>query len=169
MWKAGKQMSEEKFTKWLENDPDLKDIENKFVESIQQNTVDLDHGDEQLIPLIAMIVQGTYFTMPDQVSATLKSGVAPEKILEVAYQLEPVIGISKVVSALKEIHQVYLQEQVQVTPAKQTDESGIDVQSKLYGTEIKNMLADLPTGSGKMIPAWLTEHFFENYYARTGL
>lgn len=56
MWKAGKQMSEEKFTKWLENDPDLKDIENKFVESIQQNTVDLDHGDEQLIPLIAMIV-----------------------------------------------------------------------------------------------------------------
>ncbi|KRL13828.1 carboxymuconolactone decarboxylase family protein [Schleiferilactobacillus perolens] len=123
-------------------------------------------SDRLLIPLIASICQGTIPPITAQTQAILAAGISPQILLETVYQLSPVVGSLRVESALAAIQDVFTAQQITFTPAipDQTDGFGAQAQAALYGTEIKNLLKDLPDSAGEFIPAALTNHFFNDYY-----
>ncbi|MCT2909303.1 carboxymuconolactone decarboxylase family protein [Schleiferilactobacillus harbinensis] len=119
-----------------------------------------------LIPLIASICQGTISPIAAQTETVWAAGVAPEIVLEVVYQLTPVVGTLRVSQALPAIQQVFTDQHVTLAAATpdQAPGFGEQTQAELYGTEIKQLLQDLPDGAGDFIPAALTNHFFNDYY-----
>ncbi len=58
-------------------------------------------------------------------------------------------------------------------PATVTDQTryaaGLDEQAPLYGTEIRDNLADLPEPFNEALPRFLTEFCFGDFYTREGL
>lgn len=143
--------------------PFVSDVNNHCAKHLQK--------DRFLIPIIASITQGIIKQLPDQVEQALNKQVEPETIAEVIYQLVPVIGTLKVEQALSCIQKVFAQHQVQLslTETATDQDFGARVQSRLYGTEIKNLLKDLPDEAGQFIPHALTQHFFNDFYNRETL
>lgn len=143
--------------------PYIADINDHCSEHLQK--------DRALIPLIASITQGIDVKIPDQVEKALSNGIKPETILEMVYQLVPVVGILKVEQALKPIQTTFAQHKFSLPAVRiYSDENfGAKIQKQLYGIEIKNLLKDLPDSAAGFIPQALTEHFFNDYYKRQTL
>lgn len=155
-----------------------KSIENEFKKLVTPYVTDVNNHcsehlqkDRLLIPLIASATQGISGEIPNQVEAALNSQVKPEVILETIYQLVPIIGILKVEQALKLVKVAFTQHQISVPliEVNPDPDFGADVQKQLYGTEIKNLLKDLPDSANEFVPQALTEHFFNDYYNRQAL
>jgi len=125
-------------------------------------------ADRVLVPLVAMVVQGTTDAIDVQVQQALKLDIDAEKILEVVYQLAPVVGSLKVRVAVTAIQATLASQGVTIgKPAIRSESDfGAQVQADLYGTEIKHLLQDLPDHAGDFIAESLTEHFFNDHYAR---
>ncbi|BDR58912.1 carboxymuconolactone decarboxylase family protein [Xylocopilactobacillus apicola] len=125
-------------------------------------------NDRLIIPLIAGTVQGVTDQIKDLTKKALAAQIKPEVIVEVIYQLAPVAGILRVKAALSEIQQVFDEENLTLPPilVEEDPEFGAKVQAEIYGTEIKNLLKDLPAKAGNFIPQALTEHFFNDFYGR---
>ncbi len=121
----------------------------------------------RLLPIVIFSIQGVTEQLPEYVKDAVVHAVPDEKILEAIYQLEPIAGIGKVRAALKAIHQVI---SVDNFSQKQDDpQFGIQVQQKIYGTEIRDLLADLPDGAGNFVADHLTNHFFGDFYQHEAL
>lgn len=151
---------------YFPDDPDLAQIVNRLMTAIDTAPAAIAPGEASLIAIITLTVQHTPAMLPQHVIAAQRQGISAKTILEVLYQLVPVVGIPKVQAALTAVHSV-------LSPlpatASQPDATGATIQQQLYGTEIKNLLKDLPADTGNQLPAWLTQHFFEDYYGRPGL
>ena len=135
-------------------------ILNNYLKDFDQTPISKEQ--RVMLPIIAFIVQGIPEQINFHVQAAVDQGVNSEKILEVIYQLEPVVGVGKVQAALAVAHQVIpANHQMQ----RQDDpQFGKDVQARIYGTEIRNLLADLPDGAGDFVADHLTDHFFGDFY-----
>ena len=120
-----------------------------------------------LIPLIASTVQGMTSAIFDQVTKILDAKIKPEILLEMLFQLTPVIGTLKV----EQVQTVFDQRKIVLSSPQIAPDSnyGAKVQENLYGTEIKSLLQDLPDDAGIFIPQALTEHFFNDFYKRKEL
>ena len=135
-------------------------ILNNYLKDFDQTPISKEQ--RAILPIIAFTVQGISEQVKAYVQAAVDQGVNSEKILEVIYQLEPVVGLGKVQAALAVVHQVIPanhQMQHQDDP-----QFGKDVQARIYGTEIRNLLADLPDGTGDFVADHLTNHFFGDFY-----
>ncbi|RMC26323.1 hypothetical protein F5ESL0245_00235 [Lactobacillus sp. ESL0245] len=152
-----------------------KNIEEQFNELITPFYTDINNhcskhlnNDRMLIPIIASITQGVTVSLAEQIETVLASNIAPEIILELVYQLTPIMGQLKVVQALKIIKKVFTQHQIKLTEPQANSDSnfGAKTQAQIYGTEIKNLLKDLPDEAGNFIPQALTNHFFNDFYNR---
>ena len=135
-------------------------ILNNYLKDFDQTPISKEQ--RAMLPIIAFTVQGVSEQVKAYVQAAVDQGVNSEKILEVIYQLEPVVGLGKVQAALAVVHQVIPanhQMQHQDDP-----QFGKDVQARIYGTEIRNLLADLPDGTGDFVADHLTNHFFGDFY-----
>ena len=155
-----------------------KNIANQFKDLIENYATDIAHNckkhlqkDRVLIPLIASTMQGVTTVIPDQVTKILDAKIKPEVLLEMLFQLAPVIGTLKVEQALEQVQTVFSQRKIVLNfPQIDSDPNyGAKVQEKLYGTEIKTLLHDLPDEAGSFIPHALTEHFFNDFYKRQEL
>lgn len=155
-----------------------KRITNQFQDLIKNYEADVERNcakhlqkDRLLIPLIASTVQGTTSAIPEQVANILAAKIKPEVLLEMLFQLAPVIGTLKVEQALEQVQTVFTQQKIIFnSPQIEPDSNyGAKVQKKLYGTEIKSLLQDLPDDAGSFIPHALTEHFFNDFYKRQEL
>ena len=155
-----------------------KNIANQFKDLIENYATDVAHNckkhlqkDRVLIPLIASTAQGVTTVIPDQVTKILDAKIKPEVLLEMLFQLAPVIGTLKVEQALEQVQTVFSQRKIVLNfPKIDSDPNyGAKVQEKLYGTEIKTLLHDLPDEAGSFIPHALTEHFFNDFYKRQEL
>lgn len=135
-------------------------ILNNYLKDFDQTPISKEQ--RAMLPIIAFTVQGISEQVKAYVQAAVDQGVNSEKILEVIYQLEPVVGLGKVQAALAVVHQVIpANHQMQ----RQDDpQFGKDVQARIYGTEIRNLLADLPDGAGDFVADHLTNHFFGDFY-----
>ena len=135
-------------------------ILNNYLKDFDQTPISKEQ--RVMLPIIAFTVQGIPERVKSYVQVAVDQGVNSEKILEVIYQLEPVVGVGKVQAALAVAHQVIpANHQMQ----RQDDpQFGKDVQARIYGTEIRNLLADLPDGAGDFVADHLTDHFFGDFY-----
>jgi len=98
------------------------------------------------------------------------------EIREAIYQLAPFIGFPRTGNAVATIDEVFrdrgiplpLPAQGTVPDADRYDK-GLAVQAPLYGDEIKDDLADLPGPFNEVVPRFLTEFCFGDFYSRSGL
>lgn len=153
-------------------------IKSQFQDLIENYAADVEHNckkhlqkDRVLIPLIASTVQGVTTVIPDQVTKILDAKIKPEVLLEMLFQLAPVIGTLKIEQALEQVQTVFDQRKIVLSsPQIESDLNyGAKVQENLYGSEIKSLLQDLPDDAGIFIPQALTEHFFNDFYKRQEL
>lgn len=144
------------------------ELTNEWIEDVALQSEPHIKNDQKIIPIIAGTVLGMTDQIFDQTKLALKDGIKPEVIVEVVYQLAPIAGILKVQKTIKEIKKVF--DEQKISPRRiQIDENseyGAEIQAELYGTEIKNLLKNLPDQAGTFIPRALTEHFFNDFYRR---
>lgn len=111
-----------------------------------------------------MTVQGSQNNLDTQVQTVLND-FSVDYLFEVLYQLEPVIGAARVNQTLDLLNKYNTKLANSPTPTEASG-YGKDIQSKLYGTEIRNLLSDLPDNTGDVIANLLTDHFFKDFYNR---
>ena len=144
----------------MKTDQQFNTIFNDYLKDFDQTPISKEQ--RAILPIIAFTVQGIPEQVESYVQAAVDQRINEEKILEVIYQLEPVVGVGKVQAALKVAHQIIsANHQMQ----RQNDpQFGKDVQARIYGTEIRNLLTDLPDGAGDFVADHLTNHFLGDFY-----
>lgn len=145
----------------MENmDQQFNEIFDNYVKDFEKTPISQEQ--RVILPIIAFTVQGLPQQIKPYVQAAVDQGVNEAKILEIIYMLEPAIGVGKVRTALEAVHQV-----IPANHEKQRQDDpqfGKDMQAKIYGTEIRNLLSDLPDGAGDFVADHLTNHFFGDFY-----
>jgi 4-carboxymuconolactone decarboxylase len=131
---------------------------------------------DQTQELITVTVLACLQTLPQlksHTAAALNVGVQPIEIREAIYQLAPFIGFPRTLNAVATINEVFRAQGMQLPlPVKGTVSDadrypkGLVEQTPLYGNEIKDNLADLSQPFNELLPWFLTEFCFGDFYTR---
>ncbi len=157
-------------------DPELMNILKKFIFGDVFHTGVLNEKQRELITIVTLVTQQTLPQLKAHTAAALNVGVTPIEIREAIYQCAPYIGYPKTLNALGVMNEVFKEKGIQLpleNQATTTDENrfekGKAIQDTLYGDEIKKMMSTLPGNFKEIVPQFLTEHNFGDYYTRGGL
>lgn len=147
---------------------ELNNLTANWLQDVDENCAQHLTTDRLLIPIIACTTQGTTTKIAVLTKKALNAAIKPEIIVEVVLQLAPIVGILRVQQALECLQQCFDKEHIiyQRPTAEAHSNYGAQIQAKLYGTEIKDLLKNLPDKAGEFIPTALTEHFFNDFYGR---
>ena len=159
-----------------DNDPELMEILRRFIFGDVFDTGGLDDQTRELITVTVLACLQTLPQLKSHTVAALNVGVQPIEIREAIYQLAPFIGFPRTLSAAATINEAFqaqditlpLPDQGTVTDADRYPK-GLAEQAPLYGDEIKDNLADLPEPFNDVLPQFLTEFCFGDFYTRNGL
>ena len=159
-----------------EDDPELMEILRGFIFGDVFGTGVLDDQTRELITVTVLTCLQTLPQLSAHTAAALNVGVPPEQIREAVYQLAPVIGFPRTLNAVKIVNDEFGDRGITLPLAREgtaDDDSryqrGLAEQTPLYGTEIKDNLADLPEPFNEALPRFLTEFYFGDFYTRGGL
>lgn len=159
-----------------EDDPELAGIMRGFIFGDVFDTGVLSDQSRELITVTVLTCLQTLPQLKAHASAALNVGVHPIQLREAIYQLAPFIGFPRTLHALGTTNEVLRARGVELPlPAQGTVAEadrfarGLAEQAPLYGTEIKDDLADLPEPFGEALPRFLTELCFGDFYTRDGL
>lgn len=102
--------------------------------------------------------------------AALNVGVTPIELREVVYQCAPFIGFPRTLNAIETLNEVFKERGIALPLETQGTvseynryEKGSDIQTPLYGTEIRDALNSLPQGMGEDVSRFLTEVCFGDF------
>jgi len=157
-------------------DPEFMDILQKFIFGEVSKVGSLDNKIRELITVTVLSVMQTLPQLKAHVQACLNVGLSPVEIRETVYQVAPFIGFPKTLNAINTMNEVFTQNGISlplppqgtVTDGTRT-EKGAELQTPLYGAEIKNKYKNLPDFAAIAIPDFLTELAFGDFYTRNGL
>jgi 4-carboxymuconolactone decarboxylase len=159
-----------------DNDPELMEILRRFIFGDVFATGVLDDKARELITVTVLACLQTLPQLKSHAAAALKVEVQPIEIREAIYQLAPFIGFPRTLNAVATINEVFHTQGIELPLAAQGTVSdndryskGLAEQSSLYGDEIKDNLADLPEPFNEVLPQFLTEFCFGDFYTRNGL
>lgn len=159
-----------------EDDPELGYILRGFIFGDVFDTGVLRDQTRELITVTVLACLPALPQLSSHTTAALNIGVQPIQIREAIYQLAPFIGFPRALSAVATINEVFrghgielpLPDQGTVSEADRYPK-GLAEQAPLYGTEIRDDLADLPEPFNEALPRFLTEFCFGDFYTRGGL
>ena len=160
-----------------EDDPELMEILRGFIFGDVFGTGVLDDRTRELITVTVLACLQTMPQLGVHTAAALHAGVPPVQIREAIYQLAPFIGFPRTLNAVSTINTVFRESGITLPlPAEGTVDDdacryprGLAEQAPLYGTEIRDDLADLPEPFNEVLPRFLTEFYFGDFYTRGGL
>jgi 4-carboxymuconolactone decarboxylase len=159
-----------------EDDPELMETLRRFIFGDVFDTGVLDDRTRELITVTVLACLQALPQLRSHTAAALRVGVPPIQIREAIYQLAPFIGFPRTLNAVATMNEVFRDHDIPLPlPAQGTvgdDEryaKGLAEQAPLYGTEIKDNLADLPEPFDVALPRFLTEFCFGDFYTRGGL
>lgn len=159
-----------------DNDPELMEILRRFIFGDVFDTGVLDDQSRELITVTVLACLQTLPQLKSHTAAALNVGVQPIEIREAIYQLAPFIGFPRTLNAVATINEVFQARDIQLPLSVQGSVSdaerypeGLAQQAPLYGNEIKDNLADLPEPFNELLPRFLTEFCFGDFYTRGGL
>lgn len=157
-------------------DHEFMDILQKFIFGEVSEVGLLDNKMRELITVTVLSVMQTLPQLKAHVQACLNVGLKPVEIREAVYQVAPFIGFPKTLNAINTMNEVFLQNGISLPLPPQgtvTDDNrrakGAELQTPLYGAEIKEKYKNLPDFAAKAIPEFLTELAFGDFYTRKGL
>ena len=159
-----------------QDDPELMEILRGFIFGDVFGTGVLDDQTRELITVTVLSCLQTLPQLSAHTAAALHVGVPPVQVREAVYQLAPFVGFPRTLNALATVNAVFRDRGITLPlPAEGTVddderyERGLAEQEPLYGTEIKDNLADLPEPFNETLPRFLTEFCFGDFYTRGGL
>ncbi|MFJ7750913.1 carboxymuconolactone decarboxylase family protein [Arthrobacter sp. NPDC097144] len=159
-----------------EDDPELMEILRGFIFADIFGTGVLDDRTRELITVTVLACLQTLPQLGAHTSAALRVGVPASQIREAVYQLAPIIGFPRTLNAVRTINEVFGDHGIELplpNEGKGDDagryQRGLAEQMPLYGTEIRDNLADLPEPFNEALPRFLTEFYFGDFYTRGGL
>lgn len=159
-----------------EDDPELMEILRGFIFGDVFGTGVLDDQTRELITVTVLACLQTLPQLGAHTAAALRVGVSPVELREAVYQLAPFIGFPRTLNAIGTVNTVFRAQGIGLPlPEEGTvDDSaryqrGLAEQEPLYGTEIKDDLADLPDPFNEALPRFLTEFCFGDFHTRGGL
>lgn len=159
-----------------DSDPELMEILRRFIFGDVFDTGVLDDQTRELVTVTVLACLQTLGQLKSHTAAALKVGVPPIQIREAIYQLAPFVGFPRTLNAIATINEVFSNHGIDLPLPTQGTVSdsdryaqGLAVQAPLYGNEIKDNLADLPEPFDEVLPRFLTEFCFGDFYTRGGL
>jgi 4-carboxymuconolactone decarboxylase len=159
-----------------DSDPELMEILRRFIFGDVFDTGVLDDQTRELITVTVLACLQTLPQLKSHTAAALNVGVQPIEIREAIYQLAPFIGFPRTLNAVATVNDVFVAQGIQLPLPVQGRVSdadrypkGLAEQAPLYGDEIKDNLADLPQPFNELVPRFLTEFCFGDFYTRGGL
>jgi 4-carboxymuconolactone decarboxylase len=159
-----------------DNDPELMEILRRFIFGDVFGTGVLDDQARELITVTVLACLQTLPQLRSHTAAALNVGVQSVEIREAMYQLAPFIGFPRTLNAVAAVNEVFRERGITLPlPAQGTVSDadrypkGLAEQAPLYGDEIKDNLADLPQPFNEVLPRFLTEFCFGDFYTRSGL
>lgn len=157
-------------------DPEFMDILQKFIFGEVSGVGSLDNKMRELITVTVLSVMQTLPQLKAHVQACLNVNLTPVEIREAVYQVAPFIGFPKTLNAINAMNEVFIRNGITLPLPPQgtvTDDNrmakGAELQTPLYGAEIKDKYKNLPGFAAKAIPGYLTELAFGDFYSRNGL
>jgi len=159
-----------------DNDPELMEILRRFIFGDVFDTGVLDDQTRELITVTVLACLQTLPQLKSHAAAALNVGVQPIEIREAIYQLAPFIGFPRTLNAVATVNEVFRGQDIALPLPVQGTVSDNDrypkgqaEQAPLYGEEIKDNMADLPQPFNELLPRFLTEFCFGDFYTRGGL
>lgn len=159
-----------------EDDPELMDILRGFIFGDVFGTGVLDDQTRELITVTVLACLQTLPQLNSHTAAALRVGVPPVQVREAVYQLAPIIGFPRTLNAISTVNAVFRDQGLTLPlPEEGTVgdddryQRGLAEQLPLYGTEIRDDMADLPEPFDEALPRFLTEFYFGDFYTRGGL
>lgn len=158
------------------NDPEFMAILQKYIFGEIFTVGELDIKVREMLTIVSLVTQQTLPQLKAHIHAGLNIGITPIELREVIYQCAPSIGFPKTLNALSVMNEV-LEERGIALPLEITStvdeqtrfEQGFAIQSKMYGSEVANMLQGLPHNIDKELSRYITEFYFGDFYTRKGL
>ena len=140
-------------------------------------TGSLNNRMRELVTVTVLTVLSALPQIKAHVGASLNAGCTPVEIREAVYQCAPFIGFPKTLNAIAAMNEVFLQQGIDLPLPKQSTlvssneryEKGLNIQSQIYGDEIKERYTWLPKPFDEAVPRFLTELCFGDFNTRTGL
>ena len=140
-------------------------------------TGSLDNRMRELITVTVLTALSALPQIKAHVGASLNAGCTPVEIREAVYQCAPFIGFPKTLNAIAAMNEVFLQQGIYLPLPKQSTlvssneryEKGLNIQSQIYGDEIKERYTWLPKPFDEAVPRFLTELCFGDFNTRAGL
>ncbi|MGL5314447.1 MAG: carboxymuconolactone decarboxylase family protein [Peptostreptococcaceae bacterium] len=157
-------------------DQEFMDILQRFIFGEVFYVGELDDKLRELITVVVLTVNQTLPQLSAHTNAALNIGVKPIEIKEAIYLCAPLIGFPKSLNAINIVNEVFKSRNIQLPLESQKTveennryEKGKEIQFPLYGDAIKERMKDLPSNFGEVIPRFLTEVCFGDFYTRSGL
>ena len=158
------------------DDPEMMAILQKYIFGEVFTVGELDIKTREMITVTSLAVQQTLPQLKAHINGALNAGATPVELREAIYQLAPFIGFPKTLNALGVLNEVFKERGIK-TPLPSTATikeeeryaKGLEIQTPLYGDEIKQALSGLPEDMGADAARFLTEVCFGDFYTREGL
>lgn len=155
----------------------------EFMEILQRNIFgevfyigNLTSKERELITIASLTTLQTLPQLKAHINAALNVGNTPLEIRETIYQCAPFIGFPRTLNAIGVFNDVAKERGIPLpleNASTSTDENrfnkGLELQSELYGDEVKNAMKKLPEPYKNVIPDTLTTFCFGDFYTRKGL
>ncbi|WP_069592585.1 carboxymuconolactone decarboxylase family protein [Methanosphaera sp. WGK6] len=154
-----------------EQDHEFMEILRRFIFGDVFHTGNLEMKTRELLTITCLATMQTLPQLSAHINAGLNTGATPIEIREAIYQLAPFIGFPKTLNAINIMNEVFTSRNIEL-PLKDTStvddsnryEQGLEIQSPLYGDEMKKRYEDYPETA-----TFLTEFCFGDFYTRDGL
>lgn len=136
----------------------------------------LDDRTRELVTVTCLAALQTLPQLRAHTAAALNVGVEPVELREAMYQLAPFIGFPRTLNAVGIVDEVLTDRGIELPLPSQgtvTDDDrhqkGLEIQQRLYGTEIADAMAGLPEPFDQAVPGFLTDFLFGDFWTRDGL
>ena len=157
-------------------DPELMQILQEFIFGEVFYIGDLDDKTRELITVVSLASIQTLPQLKAHINAALNVGNTPLAVREALYLCAPFIGFPRTLNAIAVFNEVAKERGIplplkdQGTVSDQTRYAkGLEIQTPLYGDEVKTAMAALPAPYAEKVPYILTSFAFGDFYTRKGL
>ena len=157
-------------------DPELMDILQKNIFADVFSVGELNYQERELITVVALTTLQTLPQLKAHIGAALHVGNTPLSVREAIYQCAPYIGFPKTLNAIAVFNEVMHEKNIQLPLQNATTvteenrhEKGLEIQTMLYGNEVKKAMQSLPGEYKDAVPDMLTDFCFGDFYTRDGL
>ncbi|WP_455644896.1 carboxymuconolactone decarboxylase family protein [Methanosphaera sp.] len=154
-----------------EQDPEFMEILRKFIFGDIFHTGNLEIKTRELLTITCLATMQALPQLSEHINACLNTNATPIEIREAIYQLAPFIGFPKTLNAINIMNEVFTSRNIELpldntATVKDSNryEKGLEIQSPLYGDEMKKRYKDYPETA-----QFLTEFCFGDFYTRDGL